>query len=123
MKRILFSFLTLAMLTPMLVCGMDMGMSEAQAKSPHNCDIPCSEMDDLMFILDCMDVELQAAQNSVTVKQPDLTTSKIVYASVDATSSSTLFFGANNIRGSPPDKTVISSATPSVILNTQRFLI
>ncbi len=124
MKRLLFSFLIFAMLTPMLVCSAGFGVKEAQAEEPcHGESVDSKKTShDVMFMLDCMNVDLQTAKVDI-LKSPDQNVQTVIYAEIDKLISPTLQRATQKpIRG-PPDFQNVRNLRPSLILTTQRFLI
>ncbi len=123
MKRILFSFLILAMLTPMLVCGTGFGVEKAQAAAPCHGEQTGDTPDGVMFMLDCMGVEFQAASGDISIETPDQNVYKVSYISAhESLSYSFCLVGQKLIRG-PPEWESITNISPSLILMTQRFRI
>lgn len=126
MKKVLYTLMMIAMLTPALVCGSFICAKPAQAME----DMPChgekqddNEKHSLMFMKDCLKVELLQAGHGDTFQKPDIDISKVVYGAPD------LLTGYNfepvasyNIRG-PPTETVAAGTYPPVYLTTQRLRI
>lgn len=123
MKRFLFSFLILTMLTPMLMCGAGIGMQKAQA------DTPCHEgqtndmQDDMMFMFDCMGVDLQTVNDDVSVKKPEHSSKIISYDAAFLAASHQFSTGLKKARAPPGFMARKTSFTYPTILATQRFLI
>jgi len=122
MRKTLLGFMTLLMLTPVLVCAMSFcPMQSAQAAQSE----PCHQTDDnkgIMLSLDCMDVDLFQSDTANDI-QPDLTIDSVDYVLADLTSGWSLTpANIHGIRG-PPERTTEPYVRPSLILTTQRFRI
>lgn len=124
MRRILFSFLMLAILTPTLICGTGICMKSAQAALPSCHDEQADNMPGgVMFMKDCMNIDLQTVNDAVSVQKPDHKIDRVVYDwASEMISSSVQQTGNGTIRG-PPDRENIRNTGPSLILTTQRFRI
>lgn len=122
MRKALLGFMTLLMLTPVLVCAMAFcPMQSAQAAGQQ----PCHQSDDnqgLMLSLDCMGIDLFQQDVSDDI-QPDLSVDSVDYAWIDLVADYS--FKPDNVNGirGPPDRTVEPQNQPSIILTTQRFRI
>ncbi len=121
MKKMLLGFMTLLMLTPVLMCGMVFCPTMANAAEQQ----PCHQTGDsngLMLVVDCMGVDLfqQDVSNNI---QPDLSVDSVDYAWADLVDNYS--FQPDNINGirGPPDRTVEPQNQLSIILTTQRFRI
>lgn len=124
MKKVLLGFMTLLMLTPVLVCTMTFcPMQSAQAAEPK----PCHEAEEkgsksLMLVLDCMGVDLFQQDTSLDF-QPEIIITDVNHTWFDLTADHSLLLEkVNSIRG-PPDKYTEPRGQPSIILTTQRFRI
>lgn len=122
MRKTLLGFMTLLMLTPVLVCAMSFcPMQSAQAAQGE----PCHQTGDnkgIMLSLDCMGVDLFQNDTANDI-QPDLNIDSVDYTYADLTAGwSTVPDNIHGIRG-PPERTSEPYARPSLILTTQRFRI
>jgi len=121
MKKVLLGFMTLLMLTPVLMCGMAFCSTMASAAEQQ----PCHQTDDSggpMLVVDCMGVDIfqRDVNNDI---QPDLSVDSIDYAWADLVADYNFRSdNLNSIRG-PPDKIKRLQGQPSIILTTQRFRI
>jgi hypothetical protein len=120
MKRVAYSFLIVLMLTPLVVCGTFMD-GQAKADVP-----PCHEKDasvygPLMFMTDCMMLDLQSAGDFVEVTIPDFDFEVVSYDFVNSSTSSYLYSeGSFHIRA-PPNISLAFNSQPSIIQITQRY--
>ncbi len=121
MRQTLLGFMTLLMLTPVLMCGMAFCPTMANAAEQQ----PCHQTDGndgLMLVIDCMGVDLFQADVSNDI-QPDLSVDSVDYASADLVADyNFLPSNINGIRG-PPNKAERPNTNLSLILTTQRFRI
>lgn len=120
MKKAFLGFITFLMLTPSLACAMEfcpMMYSESQ--------MPCHEVSDedgIMFVLDCMGVDL-FQQDISNDFQFDQSMETVGYDWVDLNTRYNFQPQHNNgIRG-PPITIELTQTEPSLILTTQRFRI
>lgn len=119
----------LVMLTPSLACAMPVCTDSKQAvKTEQN---PCaghhsnSQKDEskgkVRLLIDCMGVNLQAADSNTDFKKPDTQSDIIVYVLANETLLSQPDYSVSKIRGPPPDWPSISQTHPSILLTAQRF--
>ena len=132
MRKFLFSFLILLMLTPSLACAMPSCVKGAKAEMSSS--QPCAEhhpghesgkkeTGKVNLLLDCMGVDMQKA-DTASIDKPDLKKDFVVYALAnDAPVIQVLHTDEGTIRGPPPDWPNLHETQPSLILTTQRFRI
>ncbi len=123
-----FSFLMLSVLTSSWMCGMGCcGLSTAQAAEVSEM-VPCHEetqgkndMNSLMFMSDCMNVDLGLSSESVLLKLSSIQMDMDVPSQINLALLQTLpSLGSKNAQA-PPDIGFIQNTFPSLILTTQRF--
>lgn len=133
MRKFLFSFLILLMLTPSLACAMPSCHGEVEQTVTQLCHDAQNAADHspkskhetgkVNLLLDCMGVDLQTA-DVVSVDKTDLKQAPITFAiAADFISDRFAPHDGLTIRGPPPDNLYLSYPTPSLILTTQRFRI
>lgn len=126
MRKVLYTLMMIIMLTPTLVCGGFMCAQPAQAAE----EMPChgekqsdNEKHSLMFMKDCLKVELLQAGNGDTFQKPDIEISKIFYGRADILTGYSFEPAASyHIRG-PPIETAEALTYPPLYLTTQRLRI
>ena len=111
-RKFLFSFLVVLMITPSLACAMptcaDRTGSMSQVEQPcadHHSNSQDSEKDtkQVNLLLDCMGVDLQKS-DTASIDKPDLKIDLVSYAPYSETVASlTVLSSADTIRG-PPDR-------------------
>ncbi len=128
MKKFIYSFLVLVMLTPSLACAMPTCADDASGII--KVEKPCADhlskntkadksSDQVKLVLDCMGVDLQKA-DTASINAPDLKSFSVSYILTDDR------FGAQNInqytqeiRG-PPPFTALTQTQPPILQSTQR---
>jgi len=129
MRKFIFSFLVVLMLTPSLACAMptcasDAGVTAEQPCADHNQNngVNSTKADSVDFLLDCMGVDLQQADATV-LSAPNLETTDVVYP-FSLNVALVQFEGkdALTIRG-PPDRISLLEPKTPIFQTTQRFRI
>ena len=136
MKKFLAVIMMLVMLMPSLACAMPVCADKAQVTAPEQ---PCAEHHPghdtgngkdsspppkgINFLIDCMGVDLQTADNA-TVQKPDIQAGP-VFAAIIIRDVPVVPAPVDHreIRGPPPDWPDLLQAQPSILLTTQRFRI
>jgi hypothetical protein len=117
MKRFLFAFLMLLMLTPGFACAMPM-CGGAPGHCPHHHD---KSMSGPMLMQDCAKVDLQAAGAPV-IKKPDMSGQIFLIADTGIPGGESFHPGNSAIiRGPPPGWPGISQTQPPILLTTLRL--
>ncbi|MCK6418896.1 MAG: hypothetical protein L6Q57_08195 [Alphaproteobacteria bacterium] len=132
MRKTLFAFLMIVMLTPSLVCAMPICTDEAlaaKAQMPcadhadHQGDKKEGKSDKLTFMSDCAGVDMQKA-NAANFEKPDLKSGSLLFLLLDNLALDNLSHAdAGSIRGPPPDWPGLSQTQPTILLTTQRLRI
>ena len=122
MRKTLLGFLTLLMLTPIMMCGMAFCPMQAEASEIS----PCHQSDDnngdgVMLVVDCMEVDLFQHDADSDI-QHNISLDNVDYYWVDLDFISDFQLAANSIRG-PPDNYINPRSYISLIHTTQRFRI
>lgn len=130
-RKFLFSFLVVLMITPSLACAMptcaDRTGSMTQVEQPcadHHSNNQDSKKDtnQVNLLLDCMSVDLQKA-DSISVDKPDLEIDQVSYALYSETLASlTILSNIDTIRG-PPNRASLPLKALPIFMTTQRFRI
>jgi hypothetical protein len=135
MRKLLYSFLILLMLTPSLACAMP--ICGPEAKKAASTVLPCAEhhpgngadgkkesgKSKVNLLIDCMGVDLQKA-DTANLDKPDVKKDLTAYpVMADVSASRFLPVNAGAIRGPPPDWPALSQTQPSILLTTERFRI
>lgn len=131
-KNIFLSLMVLLMITPSLACAMPLCMNEIKENGVVS--KPCAEhheasenqkgdVGSVMFMLDCMGVDLQKA-DAVSFEKADIQLDPIHQPFINnAVLSQNIFESAAIIRGPPPDRGEYKQTYQSIILTTQRLRI
>lgn len=125
MKRILMTLMVLAMLTPSLACAGFMCCVQAQQEEQSQ-DTPCHKQEkqppDVMFMIDCANIDLQAASDITFVKKQISQPHDLFVLPEYVPHSPANVIAAVGIRGPPRDIVLASSSAP-VYLATLRLRI
>lgn len=129
MKKLLAAILMFAMLTPSLACAMPVCADEVRTAAVVQ---PCAAHDGhhngskeeplgkVNLLKDCMGIDLQVADNAVSIKAPDFNKDISFDVAVVPAEVWTSRAVIGN-RGPPPNRPEYSPPRPSIILTTQRF--
>lgn len=123
MKRFFLSLLVITMLTPMLVCsGMTFDINKSQAAQCHEQEMDYA-LDGIMFMSDCMQVDLFSIDGGDSVQKPDQSFELVSYDISYLAAGHRFLDGLEKARAPPGYETRATSLALPIILTTQRFLI
>jgi hypothetical protein len=126
MKRFLLGFLMITMLTPMLVCGTGAGVKHAKAAAPCHNEHPgkskARNSNGVMFMLDCMQVDLFGA-DGVSIQKPDQSFEYVSYHPARLATAYQFLAIRQKARAPPPGYLPTVDSSPSIIITTGRFRI